>query len=141
MFLGEFEYKIDDKGRVPVPPKFRKELKEGIVLASGPEQCIVAYSMSEWEKMADSLTTSGLAPAKMRKLSRALFSSAFSLSIDAQGRVALPVPLRQYAGIADEVIIAGANNYLEIWNKELWESEKTSSQEQVWQIIESLERH
>ena len=141
MFLGEFEYKIDEKGRVPVPPKFRKELKEGIVLASGPEQCIVAYSMPEWKKMADNLTTSGLPPAKMRKLSRALFSSAFSLSIDAQGRVALPVPLRQYAGIADEVIIAGANNYMEIWNKELWEAEKTSSQEQAWQIIESLEGH
>ena len=55
--------------------------------------------------------------------------------------MALPVPLREYAGIEDEVIVAGVNTYLELWNKEQWESEKTISQEQSWQIIESLERH
>ena len=66
MFLGEFEYKIDEKGRVPIPPKFRKELREGLVLAPGPEQCIVAYSQSEWKKMADSMTTGSLAPSSTR---------------------------------------------------------------------------
>ena len=68
-----------------------------------------------------------------------LTSCAFRLSIDGQRRVALPIPLREYAGIEDEVVIAGANTYLEIWNKEQWEAEKALSQEQAWQIIESLE--
>jgi len=63
------------------------------------------------------------------------------LVIDNQGRIALPVPLREYAGIEDEVVIAGVNTYLEIWNKEQWEEEIAISQEQAWQIIESLERH
>jgi MraZ protein len=139
MFLGEFEYKIDDKGRVPLPPKFRQELKDGIVLAAGPEKCINAYSLKEWNKLAESLTGGTIAASKMRRLNRAFFASAFNLSIDKQGRIALPIPLREYAGIGDEVVIAGVNTCLELWNKEQWEAEKAVSQEQSWQIIESLE--
>lgn len=141
MFLGEFEYKIDEKGRVPLPPKFRKDLKDGIVLAAGPEKCIVAYSLEEWNKLAGSLTSGSIAASKMRRLNRAFFASAFNLVIDKQGRIALPIPLREYAGIEDELVIAGVNSYLELWNKEQWEAEKAISQEQAWQIIESLENH
>lgn len=141
MFLGEFEYKIDEKGRVPIPPKFRKDLKDGVVLTSGPEKHIIAYPITEWNKLAASLTSDTLAASKIRKLNRAFFATAFSLNIDNQGRIALPVPLREYAGIEDELVIAGVNSYLELWNKEEWEAEKAISQEQAWQIIESLERH
>jgi len=112
-----------------------------VVLTSGPEQCIIAYSIAEWNKLAGNLTGGTIAASKLRRLNRALFATAFSLNIDNQGRIALPVPLREYAGIEDEVIIAGVNTYLELWNKEQWESEKAISQEQAWQIIESLERH
>ena len=141
MFFGEFEYKIDEKGRVPIPPRFRRELKEGVVLTLGVEKCITAYALSEWKKLAATLTTGSVTPSKLRRLNRAIFATAFSLNIDGQGRIALPIPLRQYADIEDEVVIAGANNYLELWNKEQWEAEKAISQEQTWQIIESLERH
>ncbi len=141
MFLGEFEYKIDEKGRVPVPPKYRRELREGVILAPGVERCIDVFTLAEWKKQAATLTTGPLARSKLRRLSRAIFATAFSLNIDGQGRIALPVSLREYAGIEDEVIIAGANTYLELWNKEQWESEKATSQEQAWQIIESLEQH
>ncbi len=141
MFFGEFEYKIDEKGRVPVPPRFRRELKEGVVLTPGIEKCITAYPLSEWKKLAATLTTGSVTRSKLRRLNRATFATAFSLNIDGQGRIALPIPLRQSAGIEDEVIIAGANNYLELWNKEQWEEEKAISQEQTWQIIESLEKH
>jgi len=141
MFFGEFEYKIDEKGRVPIPPRFRRELKEGVVLTLGVEKCITAYALSEWKKLAATLTTGSVTRSKLRRLNRAIFATAFSLNIDGQGRIALPIPLRQYADIEDEVVIAGANNYLELWNKEQWEAEKAISQEQTWQIIESLERH
>ncbi|UCH43472.1 MAG: division/cell wall cluster transcriptional repressor MraZ [Dehalococcoidales bacterium] len=140
MFLGEFEYKIDEKGRVPIPPKFRRELKEGVVLMPGVETCINIYPVSEWKKVSATLTSGTIAASKLRRLNRAVFATAFSLNIDGQGRIALPVPLRVYAEIEDEVVIAGANTYLELWNKEQWEAEKTISQEQAWQIIESLEQ-
>lgn len=140
MFFGEFEYKIDQKGRVPLPPKIRKELKDGLVLTPGIEKCIVAYPLAEWKKLATSLTSGSVTPAKLRSLNRAIFATAFGASIDGQGRIALPAPLREHAEIVDEVIIAGANAYLEIWNKVLWEEEKAKSQEQAWQIIESWEK-
>ena len=139
MFFGEFEYKIDEKGRVPIPPRFRRELKDGVVLTPGIEKCITAYPLSEWRKIADTFTTSSVTRSKLRRLNRAIFATAFSLNLDGQGRIALPIPLRQYAGAEEEVVIAGANNYLELWNKEQWEEEKAISQEQTWQIIESLE--
>ncbi|MDD5038293.1 MAG: division/cell wall cluster transcriptional repressor MraZ [Dehalococcoidales bacterium] len=141
MFFGEFEYKVDEKGRVPIPPKFRKELKEGVVLTTGVEQCILAYPLNEWKTLATTLTTGSVTPSKLRRLNRAIFATAFSLNLDGQERIALPLPLREYAGIGDEVVIAGVNTYLELWNKEQWNAEKAISQEQAWQIIESMERH
>jgi len=141
MFFGEFEYKIDEKGRVPIPPKFRGVLREGVVLTPGLDKCINAYPLSEWKKVADTLTTGTVSPAKLRRLNRAIFATAFSLEVARQGRVALPSPLRQYALIEGDVIIAGVNNCLELWDKELWETEKSVSQEQAGQIIESIERH
>jgi MraZ protein len=140
VFFGEFEYKVDLKGRVPLPARFRRELRDGVVLTQGVERCITAYSLSEWKKLATALTSVSVTRSKSRKLNRALFATAFSTNIDGQGRVALPAPLREYAGIEDEVVIIGANNYLELWNKEQWEAEKAASQEQAWQIIESLEK-
>ncbi|MFC2040018.1 division/cell wall cluster transcriptional repressor MraZ [Chloroflexota bacterium] len=140
MFYGEFDYKLDEKGRVPFPPRFRGQLKDGIVLSPGLERCIVAYTIPEWKNMAAELTGGSGSPSKRRKLKRAIFATAFSTQVDGQGRVALPAPLREYAGIDDDVVIAGANDYLEIWSKNSWEDEKSISQEQAWQIIESMEK-
>ena len=140
MFFGEFEYRIDQKGRIPFPPRFRGELKQGVLLTPGIERCITAYPLSEWKKLATTLTDGSVAPSKIRMLNRAIFATAFNTNIDGQGRVALPLPLRDYAGLEYEVVIIGANNYLELWNKEQWEEEKAKSQEQAGQIIESLER-
>jgi len=140
MFLGEFEYKIDDKGRVPVPPKFRRVLREGLILTQGVERCITVYTPPEWKKLADSLTTGSITRSKLRRLNRAIFATAFNLNIDGQGRIALPVTLRQHAGIEDEVVVVGVNTYFELWNKEAWAEEKDTSREQSWQIIESMEQ-
>ena len=139
MFYGEFDYKIDDKGLVPIPPRFRNALKDGLVLTVGAEKCITAYTVTEWKKLSSSLTGGSLTRSKMRRLSRALFATAFVTRIDGQGRVALLAPLREHAQIMDEITIVGVNTNLEIWNKGLWEEEKSISQEQAYQIIESLE--
>jgi len=140
MFFGEFEYRVDEKGRVPIPSKFRSELREGVVLTPGMEKCISCYPLPEWKKMAAALTSGSVTRSKLRKLNRAIFATAFHLHIDGQGRIALPLKLREYAEIGDEAIITGANNYFELWNKTQWEAEKSASQEQAWQIIESLEK-
>jgi MraZ protein len=139
MFYGEFEYKIEEKGRISIPPRFRNALKDGLVLAPGVEKCITAYTIQEWNKLATALTASPLSRSKMRRLNRALFATAFRTIMDGQGRIAIPAPLREHAEIVDDVVVVGANTYLEIWSKILWEEEKSMSQEQAWQIMESLE--
>ena len=140
MFFGEFEYKVDEKGRVPLPAQFRRELKDGqVVLSQGMEGNITAYPMAEWKKLADSLNGATVTRSKMRKLNRALFATTFRVQIDGQGRITLPTSLREYAGIGDDVSIIGANNYVELWNLDKWSAEKADSWEQAWQIIESLE--
>jgi MraZ protein len=139
MFYGEFDYKIDEKGRVPIPPRFRSALKDGVVLTPGVEKCITAYTVPEWKKLSSALTGGSLTRSKMRRLNRAVFATAFSTNIDNQGRIAIPAPLKAHAEIVDEVTVIGANTYLEIWNRIHWEEEKSISQEQSWQTIESLE--
>jgi MraZ protein len=140
MFTGEFEYRLDDKGRLPVPPRFRAAFREGIVVAQGIERCLTIYTPAEWKKVAERIAESNLSASKLRAINRALFATAIVLALDAQGRVGVPANLRSYAGIDEDVVIAGANNYLEMWDRNAWEAEKKASQEQAWQIIEGLER-
>jgi MraZ protein len=140
MFLGEFEYRIDDKGRMPFPPRFRPYFKDGIIVAPSPEKCLSVYTIAEWKKMADSLAAGGLAPSKLRKINRALFATAFYTNLDAQGRIGLPTTLRQYAGLSENIVVAGANSYIELWDKAAWEAEKNTDLAEAWQILESLER-
>jgi len=141
MFYGEFDYKIDDKGRVPIPPKFRDALKEGVILTPSPEGCLTGYTLKEWNRISTQLTGSGLARSKMRLLNRALFSTAFSTKIDNQGRVAIPAPLRAHAGIGEDAVVAGTNTTFEVWDAARWQQEKQDALEQAWQIIETLENN
>jgi MraZ protein len=138
VFFGEYQYKVDEKGRLPLPPKFRREMREGVILTKGIEKCVDVYPLSEWKRLADTLSAKVITPASLRRLHRAIFGSAFSVSFDGQGRITLPLPLRGYAEIGDTVMVIGANARVELWNEELWKAEAASSGEQVVDIIESL---
>lgn len=140
MFLGEFEYKVDSKGRLPLPPKFRQELGAGLVLTRGTDTCVVVHTITDWCNLADTEPSRTMTLSqRKRKLNRHIYGGAFDTTLDGQGRVALPSPLRRYARIDDAVTIVGLNNYIELWNTELWNTERVSVEEQVWQITESLE--
>jgi len=139
MFFGEYPYKVDEKGRVPLPPKFRRQMKEGVILAKGMgEKCIAAYPVAEWKRLSDSLAAKAVTPANLRRLNRAIFGSAFGASLDGQGRIILPFSLREYAGIGDTAIVVGANNCVELWSEGEWQAEKKSAEEQASEIIESF---
>ncbi len=140
MFLGEFEYRIDDKGRMPFPPRFRPYFKDGVIVAPSPEKCLSVYTIAEWKKMAYKLEAGGLAPSKLRKIQRALFATAFNTNLDAQGRISLPATLRAYAGLGEDIIVAGTDTHIELWDKAAWEAEKSADLAEAFQIIESLER-
>ena len=137
MLLGEYEYKVDNKGRLPLPPKFRPEFVDGLVLTRGPEKCIVAYQKSEFEKISGTLAPETIIENEQRrKLKRAIFANAEEVSLDGQARIALPSRLREYAQIKDIAIIAGVRNYIELWNPDLWHPEKLNDDGQLHQMIE-----
>ncbi|MBI4300828.1 MAG: division/cell wall cluster transcriptional repressor MraZ [Chloroflexi bacterium] len=139
MFLGEYEYNIDQKGRVAIPARFRDEFRGGLVVARGYDRCIVVYPLPEWQRMADKITSLPLTRQTSRRLSRATFASAYNLELDRQGRVIIPASLRDYAGIRDSAVIVGVHNCLEIWDKDLWAAEKSIMTEQAAEIAEAAE--
>ena len=139
MFLGTYEYRIDEKGRISLPPRFRDDLRSGMVMTQGLEKCITVYSQEEWQKISDRMAAQSPNRSKARRMGRFTFATAFMADLDAQGRVAIPAPLRRYAGIDDVAIVAGVNNYLEIWNKKDWEIEGSQMESEAWQISEGIE--
>jgi len=140
MFLGEFEYRLDDKGRMPLPPRFRASFKDGVIVAPSPEKCLTIYTVEEWGKMASSLNGGNLPPSKLRKIRRALFATAFETALDSQGRIGLPSALRSYAAMGTDIVVIGTGNYLELWSKNAWEIEKDADLSEAWQILEGLEK-
>lgn len=140
-FLGEYEYRIDEKGRLPFPPKYRDRFRDGGVLAQGLESCIRVYPLAEWEKVVETMGALGGNRYKERRLVRFTFGSAFDFELDRQGRVALPPPLRKFADLKESVVVVGLNTHIELWNRENWNREKDHGAEDAAQISESLENY
>ncbi len=139
MFFGEYDYKVDQKGRVAIPPEFRNEFKAGLILRRAEDKCINIYTMPAWEALSQNLVSLTPSRSKIRKKNRYIFGFAFSLNTDPQGRIVIPPPLRQYARIKDTAVIVGVNTYLELWNKEEWQLEQESLDQEGPQLIESTE--
>lgn len=137
MFLGEYKYKIDQKGRLAIPPEFRSEFKTGAVLRREADKCISIHALPQWEEMSQKLAPATLSRSNIRRRDRLIFGTAFKVNLDAQGRIVIPSILRQYADIADIAVILGVNNHLELWNNERWQAELESLDEGAWHIIES----
>jgi len=139
MLLGEYELRIDHKGRVAIPVRLREAFQKGLVLSRGFDKCLIVYTIAEWEKVAERLVSLPLTQLNTRRISRLTFSSAFALELDRQGRIILPPVLRQYAEIRDEVVVVGAYTHIQIWSKELWSAEKDYMSEHAAEIAEAVD--
>ncbi len=120
MPFGEFQYSVDDKGRVIVPPPFRNFVEDGMVVTRGMEGCLYIFRLGDWDRIEKSLTDLPIIDAEARKFVRFFYSGAAKAKIDAAGRITLPATLRVFADISANVIVAGAPNRLEIWNEDRW---------------------
>ncbi|EFO79334.1 MraZ protein [Oscillochloris trichoides DG-6] len=120
MFLGEFEHSIDDKGRVAIPARFREELSEGMVLTRGFDACLQAFPRAIWQQLAQKVSSLSLGSPEARTLRRMLFSNAAEVEVDRQGRILVPQNLREYAGLAEQVVISGMDTYFELWSADRW---------------------
>lgn len=138
MFLGEYTYTLDDRGRVAIPARFREEFKAGLVLARGMDRCITAYPPGSWQRLTEQLEGLSFTRGDARRLQRAIYAGAFEAELDRQGRVLIPAPLREYAGIREEVAVVGANNHLELWDQAAWAQERRELDDQLAEIAERL---
>ena len=131
MFLGTYEPKLDDKGRVILPARFREDMEGGIVLTRGQEHCIYAFPAQEFEQMTVELRRAPLSSKQARDYIRVLLSGAYKEVPDKQGRITLPPDLRKYAGLDRELTVIGAGSRAEIWNSQAW-NDYLSVQEDVF---------
>jgi MraZ protein len=135
MLKGEFEYTLDDKGRVVIPPRFRRQVGDRFVVARGFDGCVVLYPESEWKTVGDKLKSEPL--GKLRFV-RYLVGSAVEAEADRQGRFVLPQPLRDHAAIQREVVVVGLINKLEIWSRERWHQYLKETVEDEARLIDSM---
>jgi MraZ protein len=138
VLLGEYEHSVDVKGRVAVPAKFRPQLETGLVVTRGFEHCLFVYPMEEWQTLSQRVSALSVGQPEARQLRRLLFASAFDTELDKQGRILLPAPLREYAGIDETAIVAGMNTYFEIWSKDAWASEQADLAEEAGNIAATM---
>jgi MraZ protein len=139
MLLGEYEHTIDDKGRITLPAKFRDSFRDGIVLTRGMDRCLYAYTQGEWKKLVDSqlAALNPLSPDG-RRIQRFFFSGASESVVDKQGRVTLPPALARHARLKRDVVVAGVNDHLEIWDRSAWRSQLKEIEESAEDVAERL---
>jgi MraZ protein len=122
LFLGEFDHSLDDRGRVTLPRKIRQELNgEEVILSRGFDQCIFGFDREQWEKESQKHLETGLTDQKGREIRRYLFASAEKVEIDKLGRLLLPTHLKEYASVGKDIVVVGAGDHFELWNKQLWQ--------------------
>ncbi len=138
VFIGEYLHSIDTKKRLAVPFKFRNELKNKIVVTRGLDKCLFIYPMKTWENLADKLGTMPVGEASTRSFVRLMLAGAVDVEVDSQGRVLIPDYLKEYAGLAKNVIVAGLYNRLEIWDEKKWNEYKKKAEKSTDEIAEQL---
>ena len=121
MFLGEYEHTIDAKGRMAVPAKFRAQMDKGAVVSKGMGTCLSVYTMQRWDEKSAELA-SGKTSDELRDFERRIYPSASEVELDAQGRMVIPAKLRTYAGLGNEVTVAGVRDHFEIWDRVAWQT-------------------
>jgi MraZ protein len=138
MFIGEYSHNLDDKGRLAIPIKFRRDLTKGAVVTRGLDNCLFLYTKSEWEKLAGKLAALPISQANSRAFARLMLAGAMDVPMDKQGRVILPEYLRNFAGIKKATIIAGLYNRLELWDETSWQNYKNSTEKESSEIAERM---
>ncbi len=121
MFLGTFTPKLDDKGRLILPSKFRDDLAEGLVITRGQERCLYVFSESEFAQMHDRIREAPITSKQGRDYLRVFLSGAHAETPDKQGRVTVPAALRQYASLDRDLAVIGAGSRAEIWDAGAWQ--------------------
>jgi MraZ protein len=138
-FRGHYDYSLDAKNRLNVPPKFRAAFSGGVVLAKALEPCVALWTPDAFASWTESFL-SNLNPVsrERRKLTRFFAGGSFDTELDAAGRVTLNAALLSHAGIEKEVVVVGVLDHLEVWDRTKWLADQDELNEEIVEIAEGL---
>jgi MraZ protein len=125
VFKGTYRYRLDGKGRLPVPPVFRRGLEAAgarRLVVTLLDECLAAYPPADWERLESQLVALPAFSKPVKGLTRLLASRAADCELDGQGRILLPPALRAAAGLGREATVIGVLNRFEVWSPERWAS-------------------
>jgi len=128
VFLGTYAPKLDDKGRVILPAKFRDELSGGLVVTRGQERCLYVFTEREFENVHEKIRQAPITSKEGRDFMRLFLSGASQERPDNQHRITIPANLREYAGLGRELTVIGAGARAEIWDTEAWNEYYTANE-------------
>lgn len=138
LLLGTYTPKIDAKGRVALPAKFRSQLGQGLVMARGQEHCVYLLPFDEFRRIASQIQRTSVGNKAAREYLRVFLSGAVDQEPDKQGRVVVPQMLRDYANLGSDIVVIGVGTRAELWNKDAWESYLAQKEEGYSDIADDV---
>jgi len=141
MLIGEYNHTFDDKSRVSLPAKFRKEMGQTVVVAPGIDNCLFIFTMKGWKEFTERLSrpdSSSVLQADNRNFNRLVIGRAVEVEVDGTGRMLVPDHLREYAGLETKVTIVGVMNRVEVWSTEAWIKYRTEFAKKTDVMAEKL---
>ncbi len=142
MLIGEYIHTIDDKNRMSLPAKFRKELGKKIIITPGLDQCLFIFTSKEWvkvsKKLSDQSSDLSFLKADQRSFNRYMFGRAAEVEVDSIGRILLPPFLKEKIGLKNTAAIIGVEDRVEVWNENTWKEQKDIMEKSAEQLAEKL---
>lgn len=138
MLIGEYRHTLDQKKRLAIPAKLRKEIGRRVVITHGLDNCLSIYPLKEWQRVAEKLASLSMGQADTRSFNRFMLAGAVETEVDAIGRVLVPDFLKEYAGLDTQVVMAGVHNRLEIWDEKRWGDYKAAVGKQADALAQKL---
>lgn len=138
MLIGQYESKIDEKGRTAIPKRFREILGETIVVTLGYENSLIVVSQKDWEQLLEGTRGRPFIEYETRETQRFLLGGASLIELDSKGRFVLPAYLREFGKIENEIIFLGISNYVEIWDKKRWTEYQKNLEKNIERISDRL---
>lgn len=138
MLIGQYEGKIDSKGRTALPKKFREILGDDLIVTLGYENALIVVSEKNWKSLLEGTEGRPFIDSPTRETQRFLLGGATSVSLDGKGRFILPSYLREFGKIKENVVFLGLSRYVEIWSKEVWEEYRKTLEKNIDNISQRL---
>lgn len=142
MLIGEYIHTIDEKNRMSLPVKFRKEMGKHIIITPGLDKCLFIFTIKEWTKVSKRLSDSdsdlSFLKADKRSFNRFMFGRAVEVEVDSIGRILIPDFLKERIGLSNKAAVIGVEDRVEVWNDKEWSNYKVMVEKQADQLAEKL---